>query len=114
MNSGNSTFRVRELIGNSNATLPAFGQIIFEAAKLYVERRQSITIDFTDVHQLTESFIRSSIGKLVSIHPEETHLVKVTGLVKKEWETDIKNAIKHELNPYEAAFSQQRLKDIFI
>lgn len=114
MDSSNNTFRVRELIGNSNATLPAFGQIVFEAVRLYVERGQTITLDFTDIHQLTESFIRSSIGKLVALHPEHNHQVKVTGLLKKDWETEIKNAIKHELNPYEAAFSQKRLNDIFI
>ncbi len=106
-------FNVRELIGNTNATLPAFGQIIFEATRFYVERNQPITLDFSGIHQLTESFLKSSIGKLVSIHPDQDQLVKVKGLGHKVWEEDIRSVIQHELSPSEVAYSQKRLNDIF-
>lgn len=113
MDTSENIFNIRELIGNTNATLPAFGQIIFEATRFYVEKEQSITLDFSGIHQLTESFLKVSIGKLASIHPDKEQLIKVKGLCHKSWENEIRSVIQHELSPSEVAYSQKKLNDIF-
>lgn len=104
---------VMDLIGTSHATLPAFGEIIYEAAKQQMERKECVTLDFTGIKKTTDSFLKASIGSLILLAPENKTLLKVKGLANGKWREEVKNVITHALSPQEKINSQEKLNGLF-
>ncbi len=110
---GTDVIKVMDLIGTANATLPAFGEIIYEAARQQILKKQPVTIDFTGIKKTTLGFFNASIGNLVSLNPDNNHLVKVQGLLHTQWRQEIKNVIVNALNPNKKLISQEKLNSLF-
>lgn len=74
--------KVNEEIKSSIAVSPQKGEILYQAIRSYLDNKEEVLLDFSDVKQLTTAFLNNAIGSLYRSFDSEylNKYLRVSGL----------------------------------
>lgn len=76
------TIDVKEVIQRTQATVRTEGVKVYEAIEKYLEKKEKVEVDFSNITVVVSSFLNAAIGKLYGKYSEEfiSEHVNVVGL----------------------------------
>ncbi len=73
---------VKEVIQRPQATVRTDGVKVYEAIEKYLEKKEKVQVDFSNITMIVSSFLNAAIGKLYGRHNEDfiQEYVEIVGL----------------------------------
>ncbi len=108
-----NTIGILYLIGTPNALLPKYGDLVFEAARLFLAKREPVELDFSGLRSASTTFFHSSVGELCLAFPDTfDQLVSTVNMDRPDWKIKFADAIDLARNPYKMEDIRRAMEEL--
>lgn len=106
---------ITNVIGTPNAIIKKFGEELYLTAIPYIRNNTPITLDFSDIKNLTSGFCNASIGKLFLDFPQTAdQLISFSHLDENSlWKEKVEDAIYLAKNPEASKMYDSAIASLF-